>query len=90
MLSRGFIIFRCGEFLTVLTFLVKKSTMRLSRVCVYVYVCMCVCMCVCMYVCIFFIFYFFESTRKKTVKLNLFVVFDESERSLVTGQYYRN
>ena len=80
MFSRGFIIFRCGEFLTVLTFLVKKSTKRLSRVCVYVYVCMCVCMYV------FFFFFFFESTRKKTVKLNLFVVFDESERSLVTGQ----
>ena len=89
MLSRSFIIFRCGEFLTVLTFLVKKSTMRLSRVCVYVYVCRYVCMYVCMYV-FFLFFYFFESTRKKTVKLNLFVVFDESERSLVTGQYYRN
>ena len=61
MLSRGFIIFRCGEFLTVLTFLVKKSTMRLSRVCVYVYVCMYVCM----YVFLFY-FFFFESTRKKT------------------------
>ena len=61
MLSRGFIIFRCGEFLTVLTFLVKKSTMRLSRVCVYVYVCRYVGM----YVCIFILFFFFESTRKK-------------------------
>ena len=64
MLSRGFIIFRCGEFLTVLTFLVKKSTMRLSRVCVYVYVCRYVCMYVCMYVFLFY-FFFFESTRKK-------------------------
>ena len=59
MLSRGFIIFRCGEFLTVLTFLVKKSTMRLSRVCVYVYVCRYVCMYV-------FLFYFiFLRVREK-------------------------
>lgn len=85
MLSRGFIIFRCGELLTVLTFLVKKSTMRLSRVCVYVYVCRYVCM----YVFLFY-FIFLRVREKKTVKLNLFVVFDESERSLVTGQYYRN
>ena len=85
MFSRGFIIFRCGEFLTVLTFLVKKSTMRLSRVCVYVYVCRYVCM----YVFLFY-FIFLRVREKKTVKLNLFVVFDESERSLVTGQYYRN
>ena len=85
MLSRGFIIFRCGEFLTVLTFLVKKSTMRLSRVCVYVYVCRYVCM----YVFLFY-FIFLRVREKKTVKLNLFVVFDEFERSLVTGQYYRN
>ena len=86
MLSRGFIIFRCGEFLTVLTFLVKKSTMRLSRVCVYVYVCRYVCM----YVFLFYFIFFLRVREKKTVKLNLFVVFDESERSLVTGQYYRN
>lgn len=77
MLSRGFIIFRCGEFLTVLTFLVKKSKMRLSRVYVYVYVCMYVCM---------YIFFFLRVREKKPVKLNLFVIFDESERSLVTGQ----
>ena len=58
MSSRGFIIFRCGEFLTVLTFLVKKSTMRLSRVCVYVYVWY-----VCMHV---FLFYFiFLRVREK-------------------------
>ena len=45
----------------------------------------CVGMYVCMYVFIF-LFFFWEYAKKKTVKLNLFVVFDESERSLITGQ----
>ena len=57
-----------------------KETFQGVRVCVR--------MCVCMYVCIFFFFFFFflgVREKKKTVKLNLFVVFDESERSLVTG-----
>lgn len=54
-----------------------KETFQGMSVCVRMYVCM--------YVCIFF-FFFLRVREKKTVKLNLFVVFDESERSLVTGQ----
>ena len=64
---------------------VQASGVIIDRLSLIVYVCMYVCMHVCMYVCLF-VFCFFLSTQKKTVKFNLFDVFDESERSLVTGQ----
>ena len=63
MLSRGFIIFRCGEFLTVLTFLVKKKYNETFQG-------VCVCMYVGMYVCMYgffvfcFLFFFCEHAKK--------------------------